>query len=188
MSDHPIPPCRRFRNGLSEAGYVEGQNVRVEYHWLEGQFDRLPAIMAELVRRRIAVIATPAGNLAALAAKAATTEIPIVFGVGEDPIKLGLVASLARPGGNLTGSNFSRMTWLRSGSHFCTNWYPRLFGLPRWSIRPTPRRPRARYETYRTLLAPLDWKLRSSMPALGARSRQPSPPSCEPRRGPVRRR
>ena len=97
---------RAFRQGLKETGYVEGENVAIEYRWAENQIDRLPALAAELVRRRVAVIAATGGPAAALAAKAATTTIPIVFIVAEDPVRLGLVASLARPGGNLTGINF----------------------------------------------------------------------------------
>jgi putative ABC transport system substrate-binding protein len=107
-----------FRNGLAETGHVEGRNVLVEYHWLEGRSELVRNLVAEFIRRRVAVIATPGFTTSALAAKAATATIPIVFGVGEDPVSLGLVTSVARPGGNATGTNF-----------FAQEALPKLVGL-----------------------------------------------------------
>src|SRR5262249_19879352 len=116
-----------FRSGLAENGYSEGRNVAIEYRWADGQYDRLPALAAELVRKPVTVIATGGGQPAALAAKAATDTIPIVGAFSADPVAAGLIGSLARPGGNMTGV-----------SNLSTALEPKRLGLLREAVRATP--------------------------------------------------
>ena len=162
-----------FRKGLNEAGYVEGQNVTIEYHWLEGQYDRLPALLADLVRRQVAVIAT-LGNLTSLAAKAATAAIPIVFAIGEDPVKLGLVASLARHGGNATGTNFLVQETVAKRLRLLHELVPKAVRFA-VLVNPSNTTTDATLRARRKLLRPLGCNSRSLMPVRSERSMRPLP-------------
>jgi putative ABC transport system substrate-binding protein len=167
-----------FRQGLNESGYVEGQNVTIEYRWAEGHHDRYSELVADLIRRKVSVIATGANTPGSLAAKAATSTIPIVFGVGQDPVKLGLVASLARPGGNATGVNFFIAELAAKRLGLLREMVP---GMARVAVLVNPANATNADSTVKDVQAaapPSDYKFKSSTQAPAARSTRPLQTSC----------
>jgi putative tryptophan/tyrosine transport system substrate-binding protein len=121
-----------FARGLAESGFVDGRNTTIEYRWAEGQFDRLPAMAADLVSRKVAVICSGASDVAIRAAMEATKTIPIVFTTASDPVRAGFVSSFNRPGGNVTGATFWASSLWPSGSSYCVRHFPAQPGLPFW--------------------------------------------------------
>ena len=174
-ADGSVDRATAFSKGLNKTGYFEGKNVTVEYHWLDGHYDGLSALVADLVRRQVAAIATPASALAARAANAATATIPIVFGAGEDPVQLGLLASLARPGGNVTGINFLTTEVTAKELRSCMTLCPRPFVSLCSSIRPILRPPSPHCGTYGKPPRLSGYKSRSSTPRRSPRSMRPLP-------------
>ena len=163
-----------FRLGLKGAGYVEGENVAIEYRWAENQLDRLPGLVADLVRRRVAVIVATGGTAPAIAAKTATTTIPIVFTVPEDPVQLELVASLSRPGGNLTGVNLFVGELMSKRLELLRELVPAMTRVAVFVNPANPARAESTRERRKPRGAQWGYESKSSTPAPAARSTPPS--------------
>ena len=161
---------RGFRQGLKEAGYSEGENVAIDYRWAENQLDRLPALAGDLVRKGVAVIVAGGGSATPRVAKAVTTTIPVVFNMGDDPVKLGLVTSLSRPGGNLTGVNWFAVELTAKRLDLLRELVPGAARVAVLSIQPIPQTANPSCKTRRRPLAPWGCKSRCSRPQAARRS------------------